>query len=155
MLNFSRTKIFVILAVVLFGFMAALPNALTPQAIDDLPDWMPKDQITLGLDLQGGTYMLLEVDLDAVIQQRYDILVDDVRNTLNENRIRALSPISDGSSVIVKINREEDFERAFELLEDLSQPITNSILAIRQSDITVEDMGENTVRVTLTPEGIA
>ncbi|MCH8347112.1 MAG: protein translocase subunit SecD [Proteobacteria bacterium] len=155
MLNFSRTKIFVILAVVLFGFMAALPNVLTPQAIDNLPDWMPKDQITLGLDLQGGTYMLLEVDLDAVIQQRYDILVDDVRNTLNENRIRALSPTSDGSSVIVKINREEDFERAFELLEDLSQPITNSILAISQSDIEVEDMGGNTIRVTLTPEGIA
>ncbi|MCH7807546.1 MAG: protein translocase subunit SecDF, partial [Proteobacteria bacterium] len=154
MLNFSRTKIFVILAVVLFGFMAALPNVLTPQAIDSLPDWMPKDQITLGLDLQGGTYMLLEVDLDAVIQQRYDILVDDVRNTLNENRIRALSPTSDGSSVIVKINHDEDFERAFELLEDLSQPITNSLLAISQSDIEVEDMGGNTIRVTLTPEGI-
>jgi len=154
MLNFSRTKIFTIIFVVLMGFLFALPNVLTQNQLDSLPDWMPKDQITLGLDLQGGTYMLLEVDLDAVIQQRYDILVDDVRNTLNENRIRALSPTSDGTAITVKINREEDFPRAFELLEDLSQPITNSILAVAQSDILVEDIGDNTIRVTLTPEGI-
>jgi len=132
MLNFSRTKIITIMFIVLMGFLFALPNALNQNQIDSLPDWMPKDQITLGLDLQGGTYMLLEVDLDAVIQQRYEILIDDVRNTLNENRIRALAPTSDGSSIIVKVNRDEDFAQAFELLEDLSQPITNSILALPQ-----------------------
>ena len=155
MLNFSRTKIIFISFIVLMGFLFALPNALTQNQIDNLPDWMPKDQITLGLDLQGGTYMLLEVDLTAVIQQRYDILIDDVRNTLRENNIRALAPTSDGTSVIVKINRDEDFLQAFEMIEDLSQPITNSILAVSQSDIAVEDMGDNTIRVTLTPEGIA
>ncbi|MEE8258168.1 MAG: protein translocase subunit SecD [Sphingomonadales bacterium] len=154
MLNFSRTKIFSILMLVFLGFWFAMPNFLTQAQLDDLPDWMPHDQITLGLDLQGGSYFLLEVDIDAVIAQRYEILQDDVRRTLRDNNILYSNLVAEGAFVSVKITRDGNKQQAFELLEDLSQPITNAVLTISQSDINVEELADNTIRVTLTPEGI-
>ena len=155
MLNFSRTKIFVIMFIVLTGFWFAMPNVLTQDQLDDLPDWMPHDQITLGLDLQGGSYFLLEVDIDAVIKQRYEILEDDVRRTLRDNNILYSGLAATETSVSVKITRETDKQRAFELLQSLSQPISTSLLAIAQSDIEVDALDGDVIRVTLTPEGIA
>ncbi len=154
MLNFSRTKIISILMLVFLGFWFAMPNFLTQDQLDDLADWMPHDQITLGLDLQGGSYFLLEVDVDAVIAQRYEILQDDVRRTLRDNNILYEDLVAEGAFVSVKITRDGDQQLAVELLEDLSQPITNALLSISKSDIDVEELADNTIRVTLTPEGI-
>jgi len=154
MLNFSRTKIFSILMLVFLGFWFAMPNVLTQDQLDDLPAWMPHDRITLGLDLQGGSYFLLEVDIDAVILQRYEILEDDVRRTLRDNNILYSGLVAEGTFVSVKIARDGDTQRAISLLEDLSQPITNSLLAISQSDIDVVEQAGNTIRVILTEEGI-
>ena len=44
------------------GVLFALPNLLPQAVLDALPDWLPKKPMTLGLDLQGGSHILLEVD---------------------------------------------------------------------------------------------
>jgi preprotein translocase subunit SecD len=55
--------------------------------MERMPDWLPHEQINLGLDLQGGSHLLLEVDLAAVVEERLNSLVDDVRGTLRSERI--------------------------------------------------------------------
>jgi preprotein translocase subunit SecD len=65
--------------VLLWSFAAALPNVLTPEQRAALPDFMPKHAMTLGLDLQGGAHLVLEVATEDVLGHAYDNLEDTVR----------------------------------------------------------------------------
>ncbi len=53
--------------IILAGVATALPNLFTPQQLSALPDWLPKQQVALGLDLRGGAHLVLEVDAKALI----------------------------------------------------------------------------------------
>ena len=64
MLYFSRWKTALIWAVVLAGVILALPNLFTQDQLVTLPDWLPKKQLALGLDLEGGSRLRLQVDKD-------------------------------------------------------------------------------------------
>ena len=60
MVYFSKWKISIILGIVFLGFAIAAPNLLEQKTADKLPDWLPNQQVNLGLDLQGGSHLLLE-----------------------------------------------------------------------------------------------
>ena len=47
---------------ILVGILFAVPNLFSRQQLDVLPDWLPKRQVALGLDLRGGSHLLLEID---------------------------------------------------------------------------------------------
>jgi SecD/SecF fusion protein len=88
MMNISRWKIIAVVLSVIFGVLFALPNVLSPSARDALPGFLPKQTLNLGLDLQGGSYLLLEVDTAALRVERLTNLVEDVRTNLREDNIQ-------------------------------------------------------------------
>src|SRR3546814_8698693 len=55
---------------------------------DLLPDWLPGKKINLGLDLQDGSHLLLQVETDAVIQEQLESTVESVRTVLRGERVR-------------------------------------------------------------------
>ena len=77
MMYFSKLKTTLILAVCVLGALLCLPNLL-PAPVSGLP-WR---KVNLGLDLRGGSYLLLEVDMSAVVRERLDTLADAARTTL-------------------------------------------------------------------------
>ena len=72
MLHFPKWKIVTVLFVLIVGTVLAIPSLLPRAALDALPDWLPKATVNLGLDLQGGSHLLLEVDMDTLIKLRLD-----------------------------------------------------------------------------------
>ena len=68
MLRFSTWKVAVILGICVLGAVLSLPNLFPRDEMERLPSWLPHQQINLGLDLQGGSHLLLEVDLHAVTE---------------------------------------------------------------------------------------
>ena len=82
MMFFARWKTLAILAVCLLGVLLTAPN-LFPKAA--LPSWAR--QFSLGLDLRGGSYLLLEVDMDAVVKERLESLADASRTRLRQANI--------------------------------------------------------------------
>jgi SecD/SecF fusion protein len=95
MLVFSRLKAAVILGTCLIGLLIA---ALTLLPSQRLPAWAPHPQINRGLDLQGGSYLLLEVDMNAVIQERLEAVRAQAIQALRSASIQphAHHSISDG-----------------------------------------------------------
>src|SRR5215203_2170350 len=77
MLYFARWKTAAIGAVLLLGVLLCLPTLFHASS---LPDWARR--ISLGLDLRGGSYLLLEVDLNAVVRERLEGLTDGARTRL-------------------------------------------------------------------------
>src|SRR5579859_2395615 len=82
MMYFSRLKAAAILGVCLLGLLVSLPNVLPQPA-----PWVPWRTVHLGLDLKGGSYLLMEVDMKAVTKERLDSLLDAVRQALRPGRI--------------------------------------------------------------------
>ena len=86
-----RIRLWQIIAVVLVcaaSILFAVPNLFSERSLStSYPGWLPSQRVSLGLDLQGGSHLLLEVQVDEVMVERMDALVDDTRNALRGERI--------------------------------------------------------------------
>ncbi len=78
----SKWMVVLYSVVVLIGIIIALPNFFTQKQLDAMPSWLPKRQVTLGLDLRGGSYLLLEIDQAALKKDRLHALLNDARGKL-------------------------------------------------------------------------
>ncbi len=86
MLQFSKYQTGGIIGLIVLALAFAIPNFLTDETRNNLPGFLPKTTINLGLDLQGGSYLLLGVDTDKVIDDRMRSVMSDIRRELRPNR---------------------------------------------------------------------
>ena len=88
MLALSRWKIAVVLISVVFGVLFSLPNVLPDSALAQWPGFLPHQRLNLGLDLQGGSSLLYEVDTDALKKQRLNDLQEEAGQELRDAQIQ-------------------------------------------------------------------
>ena len=142
MLAFSRWKIGLVVASVLFGVVFTLPNLLP---VGVLPSWAPSQRLNLGLDLQGGSYLLYEVDTAALQKERLTNLVEDVRTRLRAASIDFSGLGLSGPGVGVRINNPAQVSQAATLL--------GGALGERQigggRDVTVDKAPDQQLAITL------
>jgi SecD/SecF fusion protein len=100
MLRFPAWKITSILLMTAFALLLIVPSLLSPDhreaLISHLPKWIPARTLVLGLDLQGGSHVLLEVDSNSVVKTLVDNLRDSVRRTLREEKVSITGGIGAG-----------------------------------------------------------
>ncbi len=126
MLYFSRWKVIAILASVLAGIVFALPNILPKDIQDTLRRHTILRPVTLGLDLQGGSNVLMEVDRKELINTLITQQMGDVRAALRAARIGyKLNRTPNG--VTVQITEATDGDKANEVLRTLTQPIDTGL----------------------------
>lgn len=119
MVYFAKWKIALVVVVCLLGVAFAAPNMLDRKTTDNLPGWLPNQQISLGLDLQGGSHLLLEVQADVVINERLIAILDTVRSTLRSERIRYTGLRNKDGVISVEIKKLEQFEQAYDLVRKI------------------------------------
>ena len=109
----------------------------------------------LGLDLQGGSHILLEVDTNAVRKEKLETLRDDVRRVLRDNRAR-LDRRCDvrGNTVEVRIREGVDPQLALTKLRELSQPLGGILSATGQRTLDVDRCRQRLIRLTVTEPAI-
>ncbi len=125
MLYFAKWKIVLIAVVALAGIVFTIPNFVSRETADSLPDWLPHQQINLGLDLQGGSHLLLEVDTAAVVRERLESLVEATRAELRKARIGYTGGlgVSKANKVLVRVRKPADVDKALELVKGLGNPL--------------------------------
>ncbi|MEQ9520199.1 MAG: protein translocase subunit SecD [Parvibaculum sp.] len=149
MLRFSPWKITLIALVGLAGFIYTAPNFFSAETLKDLPGWVPQRQIVLGLDLQGGSYLLLEVETAAVQRERLETIVDDVRQSLREKRIGYTGLGMSQGAVSVRIRDAADVASAQETLDGLVNTVSANLFSgLPEADLLVVADGTH---FTLTP----
>ena len=155
MLYFSRWKTISIWAVVLLGLLFAAPNLFPQSAVSALPDWLPKKQMTLGLDLQGGSHILLQIERQDLVDERLETTRDDIRTLLRDAKVGYTGLTGSGNTVQVRIRDAAQLEPAKEALSSLLDPIASSVFGggnIVELELTEPEPG--VLRYMLTPEGI-
>ena len=118
MLYFTRWKAAAIVLTALFICLFAVPNFLPEKMVQSWPKWAQR-HVVLGLDLQGGSHILLEVDTKAVRKEMLETLRDDMRRVLREARIGYTGLVVRGNSVEVRIREGANADQALEKLRDL------------------------------------
>ena len=155
MLYFSRWQSILIWLCVLVGIAFAVPNLLPQSTRDALPDWSPKQPLTLGLDLRGGSHILLQIDRESLLEDRLETVRDDVRSLLRDARIGYTGLSASGTSVQVRVRDAGDIEAAKEALTGMVEPISTGVFGagvITELEFTEPEPG--LFRYTLTGEGI-
>ena len=154
MLYFSRWSIALIVLVVLGGVVAAIPNLFPAQTVASWPSWLPREQITLGLDLRGGAHLLLEVDRGGLVQDRVETLTGDIRQILRDGRIGYRGLSERGQGVSFTLRDPADAERAMQALQNLSQPNQSGLFG--QGTLSEVGLSQSSGRITatLTEDGV-
>ena len=145
MVQMSRWKVILLALALVFGLLFSYANALSPAQRDSLPGWLPKPTLNLGLDLQGGSYLLLQVDVAAMREKRVSNLSEDARQTLSEARIAVAGIVRDGNGVVITLRNPVQMEPAVTAMRNL----LGSGMAMA-SDRTVTRQGDNRIRYAFT-----
>ncbi len=103
MLNISKWRILFVLSICLMGLYFVYPNFYNKTEVTALPKIFSKKQVNLGLDLQGGSHLLLEVDTNTVLKEKSEYLVDDIRAALRKQKIKYSNLGSKLSGAVVTI----------------------------------------------------
>uniref|UniRef100_B0T1P6 Protein translocase subunit SecD n=1 Tax=Caulobacter sp. (strain K31) TaxID=366602 RepID=B0T1P6_CAUSK len=150
MLTLSRWKVTAVILSVIFGIVFSLPNVLPQKTLDALPGWVPHQKLNLGLDLQGGSYLLYEVDTDALRAERLTNMVEDVRTTLRNDQIEFGELGEAGGVVRVRITDPGKVDQAVSLLrKSVGGPLQG---AIGGRDTRIDNKGDGRLELSFVPE---
>src|SRR4051794_17949180 len=148
MMYFSRMKTTVILAVCLLGMLLGVPNLFPAPA-----SWMPWRAVHLGLDLRGGSYLLLEVDMKSVIKERLDGLTDGVRQALRGGKIfyQTLDAQPDQDRILLRLRDPAQINEAVAAL----RPLVSRDSGSGQADMAIDSNPDGTITLTLSPVALS
>ena len=121
--------------------------------VDSWPKWAQR-HVVLGLDLQGGSHILLEVDTKAVRKEMLETLRDDVRRVLREARIGYIGLVVRGNGVEVRIREGVNADQAQSKLATLSQPLGGLLGTTGQRSLEITSEPGGLIRLTLSDPAI-
>ncbi|MCF6327132.1 MAG: protein translocase subunit SecD [Devosiaceae bacterium] len=163
MLQFSPIRTALIAFVALYGILLVLPNITNGDYRENLPlwlpawttNWLPSNQIVLGLDLQGGSHLLLQVNRDDIVTERVRDLRREIRSILaNDNAIGHLIA-TEQDRLIITLTDPEQLEEARQVLRVVETPVSTSVFSVGgtvETEISVTDDGK--IIAALTQQGI-
>lgn len=165
MFRYSRFKITAVLVLALAGFLYAAPSILSPEARlaikNGTPSWIPAwivphQAIVLGLDLQGGSHVLLEVDQQAILKSQVSTLRDDMRRILREQKVALAGGLAvQNRSVSVRISDATEKERVLPKLRELTMIDSISLMqGSGSASLELIEQNDGLVTVSLTEFGL-
>jgi preprotein translocase subunit SecD len=141
LLDFPPWKRWGIWLTILVLSLLAVPSFLPKGTLSGLPGGLEDTRINLGLDLQGGSHIMLEASQDDITRGKLETLEEGVRAELRDaegGRIAVEDMGLRGGRLFVQVRNPADLDRAVETLRRLSQP-AGGLSGQRDFDVSVED----------------
>ncbi len=151
MLYFSRAKTFGIMLLCGLGILLSLPNLGARPSF--LPSFVPWNQVHLGLDLSGGSYLLLQLDFQAVETQDVNSLVDQIRQTMRTANLgyTGLHPDMANHQVVVSLLNASDAPAAKAALAKLITYGTDGVTP----SVAISSAGDGSIDVSIPRAALA
>jgi preprotein translocase subunit SecD len=153
MLHFSRWKITFILGAIMLGLLFAMPNVLPKDVREGLPWPLPKQTLNLGLDLQGGAHLLLEVDLKDGVEKTLKSELAGMRAALREKRISATLRIKD-EAIFVTFKNDADAETGAPIMRKQSVAVDVNAIGGGGKTLDIEKLNDLRYKVSVSEENI-
>jgi preprotein translocase subunit SecD len=141
LLDFPPWKVWSIVGTILLGFLFAAPNFLTEQQSAQLPSWLPHQQLNLGLDLRGGSHLMLEASTEDVRKAKLEALEETVRSELRQvsgGAIAFTDLSTAGGQLSLIVTDPTRLDAAVEALRKVTQPLAG-LSGARDVEVNVVD----------------
>ncbi|WP_181707267.1 protein translocase subunit SecD [Chthonobacter rhizosphaerae] len=136
--------------IIALGILTALPNIVPKTTLDALPSWFPRTQVSLGLDLRGGSHLVLEVDGADLVKERLQTLTQDSRRALRDAGVNDATIRRSDAQLTIRLAEAGQRQAALAALAPLATPVGLS----GGSDLAFGGSGE-TITVALNEAGLA
>ena len=150
MKNYPLWKSFTVISLVLLGILFSIPSIIYD---DNSENWFLKNKINLGLDLQGGSYLLLEVQLDVLYNEELENFSDSIRLISRENSTKINKINIDDNKVTIYLdnnNKINEIKNSFiQLYRGVSVQRSNNILTIQLDDIYKKTIQDSAIKQSL------
>ena len=150
MKNYPLWKSFTVISLVFLGVLFSIPSIIYD---DDSENWFLKNKINLGLDLQGGSYLLLEVQLDVLYNEELENFSDSIRLISRENSTKINKINIDGNKVTIYLDNSikiNEIKNSFiQLYRGVSVQSNNNILTIQLDDIYKKTIQDSAIKQSL------
>ena len=158
MLRFSTWKIVSILGMIVVAILLVVPSMLSAPARESLdahmPSWAKPRTLTLGLDLQGGSHVLLQVDGTDVVKTMVGNLRDDVRRILREEKVATTGGIgTKPRGVEFRVADAADRAKVLPKLRQLSNPTASVFGSTGEAAYSLTN-NDDTIDVDVTDPGV-
>lgn len=142
MLQYRLWQRILIIGAVVVAAILAVPNFFAKEEVETWPGFAPKSRIALGLDLQGGSYLLLGVDTEKVIDDRLTGLRQEIQRQMRPQGSRerialeALPTLDAAADLIsLRVRNEAQVEDAAKRVRDLTRGVVGA--GVRPYEVTV------------------
>ena len=156
-MNQSPFRVFVILFVAIAGILLAAPNFLPKSVQEALPGWLPQPGLVLGLDLQGGSHLLLGVNQESIVSQRLSDLRRDARNVLaTQNGIGNIITTDVARNTLnIELTDPSQKAQAETAIRGLQNTLSDFMFSgVGVDELSFGETGDGRLTITLTPDGI-
>jgi len=157
-LHFSRWGALLTLALSLASILFAAPNVIPRDMYDKLPASLKLPRMPLGLDLQGGTHLLYQIDTPQLKRDWLQSLQVDARRILREENVAVVGgvPIANGNQLRITVADSSKASLALEKIKKLVQPMNSSFFPGSQAgyDLDVAQTQDGVITVQPTPPGL-
>lgn len=114
-----KTSLIILLC--LIGIIFALPNFISNNY-----GFLPKQQINFGLDLRGGSYLLLKVDFDVYLKDQFEINSDILRREFRKNQVGYFNLVNKGDKITLNLRYNNDSEKLSSLIKNVNKELSFS-----------------------------
>ncbi|HEX4159463.1 MAG TPA: protein translocase subunit SecD [Rhizomicrobium sp.] len=152
MLQIPAWSKIVTILILVAGVLIALPNALPGWVVSRMPPFLPTNTVALGLDLQGGSYLLLEVEFDQVQKDRLETLMSDIRVAFRKARIGYTNLEAGGDTVSLRVLDPARYDEAKSILGKFNPVVGGSVLSVGVRDYQMMEPGHNQLVMRMTDD---
>lgn len=144
MLQLPRWRVIVVIVATLLAILFSVPNVIPASTLATLPSWVPAQRLNLGLDLQGGSSLLLEVDLAALNREKTNDLMEDARSTLRDKKLDFTELAQVNGAINVRIVNPAQYQAAYDALSKLAAVLPSG----QGKDLTVTQTADQHIQLT-------
>lgn len=152
MLNFSKLKIFSILAVCFMALIYAVPSFIAQNPDSPLAKILPSQKVNLGLDLRGGSQLMLEVDFEYYAKEQLNNLKEEIKASFRDDSVHAV-PVINGDKIVFSLSDEEQQKKAKKIIRKLSERVdvdeNSSQFEIYFSQAELDLMKQNVIKQSI------
>lgn len=150
----SSWRVVIYALVLLTGLITAVPNLFTPAQLASWPSFMPTRQLSLGLDLRGGSHLVLEIESAAMIEERLDVARKDVTDSLRDAGIQAQAIRRSDKAILITLEDQTDRNAAQQALSDLIERRVETPGNRSAEEFVLSKPDDRSLRLELTENGI-
>ncbi len=150
MKNYPLWKTFIVFLIIIFSFVFAIPSIIYKE---DTGNWFLENKINLGLDLQGGSYLLLEVESEILFKEELENFSDTIRLLSRENKVKINDINANNDNLFIRFASSEKLEiirkKFLENYRDVKVLINNNSIKIQVTNVFKKAVQEAAIKQSL------